>query len=163
MANTLGVYNPIFYAQEALIWLAKNLGMAGRVHRGFERERNAFAQGDTINIRRPSIFTVGDAPATSQDLTTETVALTLAFWREVKFKLTDKELAITQDRIITDHIAPAAYALADDIDQKLVDLYKDVGGQTRSKWSASNQLRGLQGSREVSAAPRTGRKGRPRD
>ena len=36
MANTLGAYSPIFYAQGRLIHLRKNLGMAARVHRGFE-------------------------------------------------------------------------------------------------------------------------------
>lgn len=126
MANTLGVYNPTFYAQEALIQLEKALGMAGRVHRGFEEERNSFRRGETINIRRPSTFTAQDAPSTAQDLDTETVALTLSYWKEVKFKLTDKELAFTGDRIINDHIRPAAYALADDVDQKLVGLYKDI-------------------------------------
>ena len=120
MANTLGVYNPIFYAQEALIQLEKALGMAGRVHRGIDEERRTFGKGETINIRRPSTFSAQDAPSTAQDATTETVALTLSYWREVKFKLTDKELAFTGQRIIDDHIRPAAYALADDIDQKLV-------------------------------------------
>lgn len=126
MANTLGVYNPIFYANEALIQLEKALGMAGRVHRGFEEERNSFSRGETINIRRPSTFTAQDAPSTAQDVETDTVALTLSHWKEVKFKLTDKELAFTGDRIINDHIRPAAYALADDIDQKLVGLYSDI-------------------------------------
>lgn len=126
MANTLGVYNPIFYANEALIQLEKALGIAGRVHRGFEAERSAFNLGETINIRRPSTFVAAAAPATAANINTETVTLTLNQWREVKFKLTDKELAFTQDRIINDHIRPAAYALADDIDQKLVALYKDV-------------------------------------
>ena len=120
MANTLGVYNPIFYAQEALIHLEKALGMAGRVHRGYDEERKSFNKGETINIRRPSTFSANDAPATAADLATETVALTLSYWREVKFKLTDKELAFTGQRIVDDHIRPAAYALADDIDQKLV-------------------------------------------
>jgi len=121
MANTLGVYNPIFYAQEALIHLEKALGLAARVHRGYDEERRTFNRGETINIRRPSTFTAADAPATAADLGTETVALTLSYWREVKFKLSDKELAFTQQRIIDDHIRPAAYALADDIDQKLRD------------------------------------------
>lgn len=126
MPNTLGVYNPIFYAQEALIQLEKALGMAGRVYRGYDEERRTFGKGETINIRKPSTFTAQDAPSSSQDLATETVALTLAYWREVKFQLTDKELSFTGERIINDHIRPAAYALADDIDQKLVALYKDV-------------------------------------
>jgi len=126
MSNTLGVYNPIFYAQEALIQLHKALGMAGRVYRGYDEERKSFGKGDVINIRRPSTFSAQDAPSSSQDLATETVALTLAYWKEVKFQLTDKELSISDERIISDHIAPAAVALADDIDQKLCALYKDV-------------------------------------
>lgn len=126
MANTLGVYNPIFYANEALIQLEKALGMAARVHRSFEEERRAFQRGETINIRKPSTFTADDAPSTAQNVATETVSMTLSHWREVKFKLTDKELAFTGERIINDHIRPAAYALADDVDQKLVALYADI-------------------------------------
>ena len=34
--NTLGIYDPLFYAQEALIQLEKALGLAGRVHRGYD-------------------------------------------------------------------------------------------------------------------------------
>ena len=126
MANTLGVYKPIFYAQEALIILEKALGMAARVHRGFDAERRTFNRGEYVSIRKPSTFAVADASATAQDLSTETVQIQLAHWREVKFKLTDKELAFTQERIVAEHIAPAAYALADDVDQKLSALYKDI-------------------------------------
>jgi len=126
MANTLGVYNPIFYANEALIALKKALGLAGRIHRGYDEERKSFGKGDTINIRRPSTFTAANAPATAADLDTETVGITLDQWKEVKFKLTDKELAYTGQRIIDDHIAPAAYALADNVDQALASLYAKV-------------------------------------
>lgn len=126
MSNTLGVYDPIFYAQEALIQLEKALGMAGRVHRGIDQERKSFGKGSVINIRRPSTFVAEAAPATAQDITTETVVLELDQWREVKFKLTDEELAFTGERIIEDHIRPAAYAIADEMDQKLAALYKDI-------------------------------------
>ena len=131
MANTLGVYNPIYYAQEALIWLAKALGLANRVHLGFDQERRTFDRGDTISIRRPSRLTVSDGGSAAQDLTTETVSLVLDKWREVRFTLSDKELAFTgpntlENPIIRDHIAPAAYALADDVDQKLAALVVGV-------------------------------------
>lgn len=126
MPNTLGYYNPVFYAQEALIQLEKSLGMAGRVHRGYEEERRTYQRGEYINIRKPSTFTAANAPSTAADLDTGSVQVQLAYWREVKFKLTDKELAFTSERIIDEHIRPAAYALADDIDQKLVALYKDI-------------------------------------
>jgi len=124
--NTLGVYNPIFYAQEALIQLEKQLGMAGRVHRGYDSERKTFGKGQTISIRRPSTFEAKNAPSADQDLDTDTVDITLSNWKEVKFSLTDQELAWTDERIISEHIRPAAVALADDIDQKLTALYKDV-------------------------------------
>ena len=84
MANTLGVYDPIFYAQEALIHLENALGLANRVHRGYDEERKSFGKGQTISIRKPSTFTVEDAPSTAQDLDTEYVDITLNNWKEVK-------------------------------------------------------------------------------
>lgn len=124
MANTLSVYDPLFYAQEALIWLHKGLGMAGRVYRGYEKTPQA--PGSVISIRVPSTFTAQDAPSTAADITASEVQISLNYWREVKFALTDKELAYTGNRIIEEHIQPAAYAIADDIDQKLALLYKDI-------------------------------------
>jgi hypothetical protein len=122
--NTLSVYNPQFYANEALIQLEKALGMAGRVHRGYDKAPQQ--RGQVINIKKPSTFTAQDAPSTAQDIKASSVAISLDYWREVKFALTDKELTYTGEQIVEDHIRPAAYALADDIDQKLCALYKDV-------------------------------------
>lgn len=118
MANALNLYDPLFYAQEALIVLYKALGMAGRVHRGYDADPQQ--KGSVIKIRRPGTFTAQDAPSSAQDLTPGDVAITLANWKEVKFSLTDKELSFTKDQIVAEHIAPAAYALADKIDQDLV-------------------------------------------
>jgi hypothetical protein len=126
MANTLGAYSPIFYAQEFLIHLRKNLGMASRVHRGFEAERNSFGMGETITIRKPSTFVALDAPSSSQNLDTQVVNIVLNQWKEVKFELTDKERAFTNERIIAEHIDPASYATADTIDQSLVALSRDI-------------------------------------
>ncbi|MEK9721883.1 MAG: hypothetical protein VW405_00180 [Rhodospirillaceae bacterium] len=126
VANTLGNYNPAFYANTALIWLSKALGLGNRVYRGFDEERKTFGKGDTINIRRPSTFTAASAPATAADLNTTTVAITLDQWKEVKFKLSDKEMAYTGERIVQEHIAPAAYALADNVDTALATLCAQV-------------------------------------
>lgn len=128
MANTLGYYDPAFYANEALIFLKKGLGFASTVHMGFDDERRAFGRGDVINIRRPSTFTAAAAPSTAADAATESVQISLDQWYEVKFKLTDKELAYTGERMITEHIEPAAYALADKIDQDGCGLIKQIGG-----------------------------------
>lgn len=124
MSNVLSLYDPLFYAQEALIALEKTLGMAARVHRGYDKAPQD--KGSTIKISKPSVFTAQNAPSTAQDIKAGEVSMVLDQWKEVKFKLTDKELTFTGEKIINDHIRPAAYALADDIDQKLVALYKDV-------------------------------------
>ena len=128
MSNTLGNYDPIFYAQEALIALNKALGMAGRVYRGYDP--NPQQKGSVINITRPSVFEATNVNTstggTTQALTPENVSITLDTWKEVKFGLTDKELTFTKEKIITDHITPAAYALADAIDLSLVGLYKKI-------------------------------------
>jgi hypothetical protein len=122
--NTLGNYNETFFAQEALIQLEKVMGMAGRVFRGYSQTSQA--RGDTIALRRPASFTATSAPATASDLPTESVSITLDKWYEVKFALTDKDLSLTAPQIITDHIRPAAVALADRIDQDLAALYLDI-------------------------------------
>lgn len=133
MANTLGNYNPTFFANEALIQLFKALGMAARVHRGAEEERNTTGRqlGDVINLRRPGKFTAEDHVAgtgtTAQDVEGQNVQITLDGHKEVKFKLSDVELAYSSERIIDEHIRPAAYALADKIDQDLHDLGDTVG------------------------------------
>src|SRR4051812_42795680 len=107
MANTLSIYDPLFYANEALIWLKKALGLAGRVHRGYDASPQQ--QGSVIQIRRPSTFTAQNAPSSPQDISAGMVPITLDQWKEVKFKLTDKELTFTKEKIISEHIQPAAY------------------------------------------------------
>ncbi len=124
MPNTLGNYNEIFFAQEALTQLESALGMASRIHRGYDATPSN--RGDTIRIRRPSTFAAADEPSTAQDLNTDSITLTLNKWRGVKFSLTDKELTLSADRLITDHIRPAAYEIARDIDADLATLIPQV-------------------------------------
>jgi len=131
MSNTFtgGVnpYNPYFYAQEALIVLEKSLGMARRVHNGYDAERRSFNKGEYVQLKRPSSFstTIGGTSTTS-DVTPEALSIQLDTWRQVRFGLTDKELAYTTDQIIQDHIAPATYALAYYMESSLTNLYKYV-------------------------------------
>lgn len=122
--NTLGNYNETFFAQEALIQLEKALGMAGRVYRGYNPDPQI--KGSTIQIRRPSNFVAAAAPASDQNVTTDSVSITLNQWQEVKFSLTDKDLTLSSDKIISDHIRPAAVALADNVDQSLCALWSQV-------------------------------------
>jgi hypothetical protein len=127
MANTLGYYDPNFYAANALIQLEKALGMAGRVYRGYDK--NPQEVGSIIALRRPTYFTATSMPiatGSSTDLTPDSVSITLDQWQGVQFGLTDKELSYTQERIINEHIRPAAHAVADAIDQSLNALATEV-------------------------------------
>jgi hypothetical protein len=63
MSNTLGNYDPNFYAAQALVQLEQALGMAGRVYRGYDKNPQEY--GSVINIRRPTYFTAQAMPISS--------------------------------------------------------------------------------------------------
>jgi coat protein Gp5 len=126
MANYIDPYDPIFYAQEALKVLEQCLGMAGRIHTGYDAERKSVDVGSTIEIKKPGTFsTQAGGTGTVNDVETTKISLEMDTWREVKFGLTDKELAYTSEKIITDHISPAVYAIAHYIETTLTNLYVD--------------------------------------
>lgn len=127
MPNTLGNYDPNIYAALALVQLEKALGMAAHVYRGYDKDPQEY--GSVINLRRPTYFTAQQMPissANTSDLTPDSVAMTLDQWYGVQFGLTDKELSYTQERIINEHIRPAAIAVADKIDQAINGLARQV-------------------------------------
>lgn len=134
MANNLDAYNPVFYVQEALIALENALGMAGRVYRGLDDSQSGREKGELLTIKVPGAFVAADAPSAAQDISATSVQVDLAQHREVKFAMGDKELSYTNQQIIADHIRPAAYALVNDIDQKLCALVDDVPWY--SDWSS---------------------------
>ena len=126
MPNVLAAYNPIFYANEGLKALHKVLGMAGRVWRGLDDSNSGREKGEVITMRVPGAFAALDAPSAAQDVSASSVSLPLNIWKEVKFALTDKELAFTQQRIVQEHVVPSMYAIADKIDQMLFAEYVNV-------------------------------------
>jgi hypothetical protein len=133
MPNNYGNYNEIFFGQEALIWLRSNLGMASRVYRDFQP--GTAEQFETVKMRRPGTFTAQDhvngTGSTNQDVNAQNVDVTLAFHKEVKFRLTDRDLFTAGGkRIIDDHIAPATTAIAEAINSSLVGLAPKIGPKT---------------------------------
>lgn len=139
MVNILGNYDALFYASEALIQLRKALGIAQRIHLGFDAERRARNEGSVVTISRPGTFTAQKGSITTQDLRPSIVNITVDQRPEVRFEVTDVEYAYTGEKLIEDHIAPAAYALADQVDQDVNALYKfipwtyDYGSDTDHK------------------------------
>lgn len=128
-------WNPYFYAQEALIALENALGLARTVHRGYDKAPQQ--RGDTIKIRIPGVFSAQSAPSSAQDIVPDEVAVTLDKWYEVKFALTDKELSETGQVMIDDHIRPAAYALANQIDTDLAAEYANVPWEEAAEATAA--------------------------
>lgn len=122
-------YDPYFYANAALEQLWKALGMAAYVHRDYEDEKG-LQPGSTIQIRRPGVMTAQSMPiaeASATDVTPEYLNMVLDQWKGSMFTLNDKELSYTREKVVDEHIAPAAVAVADAIDQTLAALYADVG------------------------------------
>lgn len=122
--NDIGNYNEVQFAQEALLAVEKRLGMASRLYREFEKDTKEV--GDTTQIRRPSTFTSQQAPSVAQDINTGKVALVLDQHEEVKIEFTDKMRALSNEKLMSDHIRPMGYAIADGIDKKLVQLTKRI-------------------------------------
>lgn len=122
--NDIGNYNETQFAQEALMATEAYLGMPPRLYREYEKETKEV--GDTTQIRRPSTFTSQPAPSPAQDINTGKVALVLDQHEEVKIEFTDKMRALSNEKLISDHIRPMGYAIAKGIDKKLVQLFKKV-------------------------------------
>jgi hypothetical protein len=121
-------YNPYFYAQSALQVLYKRLGMAFYVNRSIERDKGS-AKGDTIQLRRPKSRTPQNMPialASFADVTPDYTNLVINQWMGDGFRLTDKEKTLTPEMFVTEHIAPVAAGIADQIDQNLSSLFLEV-------------------------------------
>ena len=81
MPNTLTAglwYDPYTYANEMLDYLKRNLGMAQRVHRGFDKAPNE--RGSVVQLRRPEVYSAESMPAAAADVVPEYVNVTLAHW-----------------------------------------------------------------------------------
>ena len=139
MTNNIEAYDAKFLANEAFNKFVQSLGFAKKVYRGYEQDWKVFGQGDTINIRKPSRFVAQDhvpgVGTNSQDLDTSKVSIGLDFHKEVRFSITDRELVKANvagetgkdsNRLIRDHILPAANALAAAVDQDLAKLSRQI-------------------------------------
>ena len=118
-------WDPYQYANTVIEELRKKLGLASAVYRGFDK--TPASKGSTIKISKPQSFSASDMPISSgTDLEPGTVDLVVDKWKGVLIGMTDKELTFSREEVIQMHISPAAYALADAIDQSLAAKIKHV-------------------------------------
>ena len=108
------------------------------MYMGFDDERAASRiKGDTIRISRPTRFTASAAPATATDLNPDSLTLTMNQFYETRFGLRDDELSFTQDRIVAEHIVPAAASIAKQIDTSAVALTTSFGAVRKNATAAA--------------------------
>lgn len=129
MANT--TLNASIVAKAAVKILENELVMARQVYRGYEDEFdkkiNGYTVGDTITIRKPTDFTVRDgATASTQDVTEGKTSIQINKQKGVDFKFTSQQLTLNIGELSERVIKPAMVQLANQVDQDLMALYKDV-------------------------------------
>ncbi len=129
MPNT--TLNADIIAAEALRVLDNNLVMAKQVYRDFEGEFNksvnGYKVGETVSIRKPTDFTVRDgATVDIQDVVEGTTSISIDTQQGVDFKFTSRDMTTKIEDLSERVIAPAMVQLANAVDVKLMNLYKQV-------------------------------------
>lgn len=91
------------------------------------------AKGDVINIPIPGAITPIDVvpsniPPVNAEPQAETAKVTLDFWKETSFAVTDRDLSNlgAGNNYVSQQIAAALEALTDEIDRSILGLYKSV-------------------------------------
>ena len=129
MSNTTLTADVI--AKEAVAILENELLMAKLVHRGYEEEFtgkvNGYEKGDTVSIRRPTDFTVREgATADVQDVVEGKTSFTVNQQVGVDFKFTSADLTLNIGELGERVMKPALVQLADYVDRKVMELYKEI-------------------------------------
>ena len=129
MANTTLTADII--AKEAVMILENECLMAKLCYRGYEEEFdknvNGYEVGDTINVRRPTDFTVRDGKTASiQDVVEGKVPVTVDHFKGIDFKFSSQQLTLNINQLSERVIRPAMIQLANQIDVDMMALYKEI-------------------------------------
>ena len=128
MPNVLGSFNPIFYATNALRRLTTRGDTARRIYSAVPSDRSANARGQITTFPRPLNFEAQEraegGTTEAQDAGSQDVSITLSYQPEVKYKASDRQRAYSGERLIREHINPAANALMRKINQITLDLMR---------------------------------------
>lgn len=129
MSNAL--ITPTVIAKEAIMQLDNNLVWGNIVHRGYENEFsqtvNGNKPGSSLTIRRPVQFTVRDgATANIQDVTEGSTTITVDKQKGVDFKFASSDMTLSISEFSERYIKPAMIQIANQVDQDIAALYKDV-------------------------------------
>jgi hypothetical protein len=125
MSSTNVLLNPTIIAKEALMQLINSMAMGRHVHTAY---KNEFVKvGQTITIRKPNKFrATKSATRSNTDISEPSTSLTVSTQAHVSWAFTSAQLTQTIEDYSKRYIAPAAAALANQVDADLCALYTDV-------------------------------------
>lgn len=156
MANT--ILTPTVIARRALATLYDTIVLAQLVYRDYDQDFSG-KQGDTITVRKPATFEAKVFNRANgiqlQDITEGSFPVTLDTLLDVSFPVTSEERTLELDQLQERVIAPAAEAIAQDVDKRLADGLVDAangsggGGTVVSSGSASSVFTGKNGARAL--------------
>ena len=156
MGNSLLTISMI--TKESLRILKNNLVFTKGVNRSYDDQ---FAQsgakiGSVINIRKPVRYTVTNGPAlVIQDVTDQSVALTLNQQKHVGLQFSSKDLKLSIDEFSERYIRPAVVSLANQVDYdgltQSQNVFSAVGVPATTPASALVYLQAKQKMAELGA------------
>lgn len=151
MANTF--ITPGVIARTGLATLYNTMVLAGLVWRDFDVDFRG-KQGDTVTVRKPAVFDAEEFDRsqgiTLQDITEDSVDITLDTIANVSFPVTDEQMTLEIGNFQEQLLTPAMEAIAQKIDGDLAD-------ELVAAAEAAGQLAAATGSTPANAAFRTAR------
>jgi hypothetical protein len=143
VANT--VLNPSIIAKAAVRILDNELIASKRVYRGYEEEIsksvNGYKVGASVNIRKPTQFTVrSGAAASMQDVNEGQTSITVNLQRGVDFRFTSTELTLSIGELSERVIKPAMVQLANEVDINVLGLVNQVPNLVGTRGSSINSF-----------------------
>lgn len=149
-ANTLSAIAPILL-REGLVALRENAIMVRQCQ--FDVSEEAAKKGATINVDLPNAIPAQEvavaAANTPTPLIPTVVPVTLDFWWEARFSMSDKDITEVEMGILPATASEAVKSLANKVDISCLGLYKDIYGQAGVAATTPDAVADLTGSRKV--------------
>jgi hypothetical protein len=117
MANS--ILTPTMIANEALMQFKNGMGFSANVDKSYSKDfgKKGAKIGTSEKIRKPNRFTVTNgATYTAQDVTEDSVTLTIDTQKHVGFDFLSSDLTMSIDEFSPRYIQPAALALVNQVD-----------------------------------------------
>ena len=125
MSSSNTLLTPTIIAKESLMQLVNSMAMSRHVHTAF---KNEFVKvGQTITIRKPNKFrATKSSTLTYSNIVEPSTSITMSTQAHVGWSFSSVDLTTTIEDYSKRYIAPAASALANQVDADLCALYKNV-------------------------------------